>query len=66
MDGSVLKISQLSIQRVLLVCAVSFAMGFLLAPVVTYGQSPEVMRAVERSAELYAQGRYEEARPNAR
>ena len=63
MDGSVLKISQLSIQRVLLVCAVSFAMGFLLAPVVTYGQSPEVMRAVERSAELYAQGRYAEAEP---
>ncbi len=35
MDGSVLKISHLAIHRVLLVCAMSFGMGFLLAPVVT-------------------------------
>ncbi len=48
MDGSVLKISHLAIQRALLVCATALAMGFLLAPVVTYGQSPGLMDAYER------------------
>ena len=39
MDGSVLKISPLSVRRVLLVCATTLAMGLLLSPTATYAQS---------------------------
>ena len=34
-----------------------------LWPAVAYGQSPELMAAYERSNDLYAQGRYQEALP---
>ena len=61
MGGSVLKISQLNIQRVLLVCATALAAGLLLTASGVHGQSPALMDAYERFQALSAQGRYEEA-----
>ncbi len=63
MGGSVLKISQLNIQRVLLVCATALAAGLLLTASGVHGQSPALMDAYERFQALSAQGRYEEAVP---
>jgi tetratricopeptide (TPR) repeat protein len=63
MDGSVLKISHLSVRRVLLVCSAALAMSFLILPTTAHGQSPEYLDAYGRYLELRAQGRYEEALP---
>ena len=63
---SVPKINHSSIHRVLLICATALAIGLLVSPVVTHGQSPALSDAYERFSELYAEGRYAEALPFAK